>query len=80
MVTIYDTPTISIKLDGANYRVWSQILEMHIVGRKKKGYIIGKKAAPAKDDPNYDEWEAEDALVKSWFINSMTNWLMSHFV
>ena len=57
MVTIHETPspTIFIKLDGTNYRVWSQILEMHIVGRKKKGYITRNKVAPAEDDPNYDE-------------------------
>ena len=59
MVTIHEiaSPTISIKLDGANYRVWSQILEMHIFGKKKKGCIIAIEAAPAEDDPNYDEWE-----------------------
>ena len=35
MVTIHETasPTISIELDGANYRVWSQILEIHIAVR-----------------------------------------------
>ena len=27
-------PMISIKLDGANYRVWSQIIEMHIAGKR----------------------------------------------
>ena len=37
MVSIHETtsPTISIKLNGANYRGWSQILEMHIAGRYK---------------------------------------------
>ena len=41
MVTIHEiaSPIISIKLDGANYHVCSQILEMHIASRKKKGYI-----------------------------------------
>ena len=38
---------------------------MHIVGKKKKGYIKGRKVGPTKDNPNYDEWEAEDILVKS---------------
>ena len=80
-MTIKDTPSsIHIKLDGSNYRVWSKILEMHIAGRKKMGYITGRKAAPAEDDPDYDEWEAENALVKSWLINSMSENLMSHFV
>ena len=82
MVTIHEiaSPIISIKLDGANYHVCSQILEMHIASRKKKGYITWSKAAPIEYDPNYDEWEAEDALVNSWLINSMTSQLMSHFV
>ena len=55
-------------------------MEMHIAGRRKKGYIIGRKAVPTKNDPSYDEWEAEDALVKSWLINSMTDKPMAHFV
>ena len=58
------TPTISIKLDDANYSVWSQILKMHIVGRKK-GYITGRKVALTEENPNYDEWEVKHALVKS---------------
>ena len=38
-------------------------MDMHIAGRRKEGYITRRKAAPAKNDPSYDEWEAEDALV-----------------
>ncbi|MCI61107.1 hypothetical protein A2U01_0082363, partial [Trifolium medium] len=40
-VTVHEnsSPPVSIKLDGANYRIWSQIMEMHIAGRRKKGYI-----------------------------------------
>lgn len=34
----------------------------------------------SKSHLNYDEWEVEDALVKSWLINSMTDHLMSHFM
>ena len=39
MVTIHKITslTISIKLDEANYCVWSQILEIHIAYRKKNG-------------------------------------------
>lgn len=33
----------NIELDGTNYRTWSKIFEMHIIGREK-GYIIGKKS------------------------------------
>ena len=46
-MTIHETsfPTISIKLDSANYRVWSQIVEMYIASRRKEEYIIGRKVA-----------------------------------
>ena len=54
-------------------------MDMHIVGRRKKGYITGRKAV-VENDPSYDEWESEDALVKSWLINSMTDKIMAHFV
>ena len=55
-MTVHETSSpIHIKLDGSNYRVWSQVLEMHIAGKKKKGYIIGRKAAPKENDPRYDE-------------------------
>lgn len=57
-MTIHETsfPTISVKLDGTNYGVWSQLLEM---------YIARQKVVRIETDPNYDEWGAEDALVKS---------------
>ncbi|XP_071933922.1 uncharacterized protein [Coffea arabica] len=57
-------------------RFWRCLL----LEEKKKGYINGKKAAQAVYDSSYDEWEAEDSLVKSWLINSMSDNLISHFV
>ena len=54
--------------------------QMHIAKKKKKWFITGRKVAPTEDNPNYDEWAVEDALVKSWLTNSMTDRLMSHFV
>ena len=61
MMTIHEIAslTISIKLNGVNYHVWSQILKMPITSKKKKGYITGRKVALVEDDPNSDEWEAE---------------------
>ena len=55
-------------------------MDMQIVGRRKKGYITWSKTAPVENNPSYDEWEAEDAQVKSWLINSMTDKLITHFV
>lgn len=80
-VTIHETsPSIPIKLDGTNYRVWSKVLEIFIAGKEMKGYITGRKLAPAENDPSFDKWEAEDARVKSWILNGMPNNLMSNFV
>ena len=30
---------ISVKLDGTNYALWSQVMEMYIMGKDKLGYI-----------------------------------------
>ena len=32
---------MGIKLDGYNYALWSQVMEMYIVGKDKLGYILG---------------------------------------
>lgn len=64
-MTIHDSSSINIKLDSTNYRVGSKILEMRIISREKKDYIIGRKVTPKKNDPTYNKYEAEDALVKS---------------
>lgn len=53
---------------------------MHIAARKKFGYISGNKIAPKASKPKYEEWEADNALVKSWLINSMTTNLMLNFI
>ena len=38
---VADTASISIKLDGSNNALWSQVVEMFIYGRDKLGYING---------------------------------------
>ena len=82
IVIVHETsfPMISIKLDGTNYRVWSQIIEMHIIGKRNKRYNTRRKAAPVENDPSYDEWEVVDSMIKSWLINSMNDKPMAHFV
>ena len=32
---------MGIKLDGHNYVLWSQVMEMYIVGKDKLGYLLG---------------------------------------
>ena len=41
---------ISIKLDGTNYTLWSQVMEMYIAGKDKLGYITGDTPQPAFED------------------------------
>ncbi|KAI5332836.1 hypothetical protein L3X38_022965 [Prunus dulcis] len=63
-------PTI-VKLNGTNYSVWSQLLELHVAGKRKYGYLTGASAAPALADSNYNKWYAENAIGKGWLIQSM---------
>ena len=41
---------IGIKLDGINYALWSQVVEMYISGKDKLGYINGDFLQP---EPTY---------------------------
>lgn len=38
---------IGIKLDGSNYALWSQVVEMYISGKDKLGYINGELNHPS---------------------------------
>ena len=59
------------KLDGKNYLKWSKIVQMHIKGRGKGGYLTGATKAPTSTDPQFETWDEHDNLVKTWLINSM---------
>ncbi|KAJ8615745.1 hypothetical protein MRB53_035117 [Persea americana] len=37
------TTPIGIKLDGSNYALWSQVVEMYISGKDKLGYTNGNR-------------------------------------
>ena len=67
----YLTTPISIKLDGTNYALWSQVVEMYIAGRDKLGYLNGELTLPASTDPSFQKWRIENAIVKGWLINSL---------
>ena len=55
---IYDTVVvlIGIKLDGTNYALWSQIVEMYISGKEKLGYINGDLPQPKPNDTHFRRW------------------------
>jgi hypothetical protein len=54
---------IHIKLNGVDYRVWSKIMEMYIIGHMKKAYITRRDQVHLLKMV-FDEWESHDALIK----------------
>ncbi|KAK6941083.1 Retrotransposon Copia-like, N-terminal [Dillenia turbinata] len=55
---------IGIKLDGTNYALWSQIVEMYILGKDKLGYINGDLPPPSQTDPTFRKWCTNNTIVK----------------
>ena len=78
----YDTSAaqMGIKLDGTNYALWSQVVEMYILGKDKLGYINGDFLQPEPTDPTLRRWQTENAIVKGWLINSMDSTLINNFI
>lgn len=71
---------IAIKLDGTNYGLWSQNVEMYILGKDKLGYIKEELPQPQLTDPTFRKWKIEDSTVKGWLINSMNPALIGNFI
>ncbi|CAN1827511.1 hypothetical protein LINPERHAP1_LOCUS31949 [Linum perenne] len=59
------------RLDGKNYLQWSKTVEMHITGRSRGGYLSGATKKPAPEDPQFQTWNDNDNLVRTWLIHSM---------
>ncbi|PNX72945.1 beta-galactosidase [Trifolium pratense] len=69
------------RLDGTNYDEWSLNAQNKIRGRKRWGYVTGTKITPAKEKSDeYEAWEDENCLVKSWLLDSMTKEIRSLFI
>ena len=79
---IYDIVVvpIGIKLDGTNYALWSQIMEMYISGKDKLGYINGDLPPLEPNDLHFRRWRTENSIVKGWLINSMESSLIGNFI
>ena len=79
---ITDSPMvqINIKLDGSNYGLWSQVVEMFISGKDKLGYINGDYPQPLETDPSFRRWRTENAMMKGWLIKSMDHSLVVNFI
>ena len=74
------TAPIGIKLDGSNYALWSQVVEMYIFDKDKLGYINNDCPPPPKADPFFRKWRTNNAIIKGWLINSMDPTLIGNFI
>ena len=69
------------RLDGTNYTEWALNVENKIRGRKCWSYISRKKTAPKDTNSDeYEAWEDENCMVKSWLLDEMTKDVRSLFI
>ncbi|MEI4920947.1 hypothetical protein Q8G81_35925, partial [Klebsiella pneumoniae] len=53
---------------------------MHIAGREKLDYIIGKTPQPKDTDASYAKWYAENQKVKGLLLTSMSSEIMKRYL
>lgn len=56
-------------LNGSNYMIWSQVVHTKLKGKGKIHHLIN--LPPSTDDPRFEAWDVEDALIMSWLWDSM---------
>jgi hypothetical protein len=71
---------ISVKLNGKNYFLWSQVVMMYVKGRDKLRHITGNPLPPQPEDAIYPKWDIDDTVVKGWLINSLESNLTDKFI
>ncbi|XP_078166297.1 uncharacterized protein LOC144560951 [Carex rostrata] len=71
---------ITVKFDGRNYGMWSQMVEVHLRSKNKLGHVSGSRTAPRQEDPEYKQWEIDDNTVKAWLLNSLDPSLLGNFL
>ena len=74
------TAPIGIKLNGSNYALWSQVVEMYISDKEKLGYINDNCPPPPQTYPSFRKWRIDNVIVKGWLINSMDPTLIGNFI
>ena len=47
--------SITIKFDGTNYGLWLSMMETHLAGKGKLGYVRGEKHAPLVGAAGYEQ-------------------------
>ena len=79
-ITKHFAALIGIKLDGTNYALWSQVVEMYIFGKDNLGYINGDFLEPSSMSASFRKWHIDNAIVKGWLINSIDPSLIGNFI
>ncbi|KAH0692674.1 hypothetical protein KY290_020799 [Solanum tuberosum] len=69
-----------VKLNGKNYSLWFQVVEISVASRGKMGYLPGTLKEPLASDVTYEKWSMVNAIVKSWLVSAMELDIMSLFV
>ena len=65
-------PIVGLKLNRNNFPQWAQSIMMYVCGKGKDDYLTREIAVPEKEDPKFKTWKAENMMVMSRLINSMT--------
>ncbi|XP_026399756.1 uncharacterized protein LOC113295640 [Papaver somniferum] len=61
----------SVLLNDVNYVSWSRAAALALGGKRKSGYIRENSTCPDAKDPKYEDWIADDQLVRTCLLLSM---------
>ncbi|GAU39772.1 hypothetical protein TSUD_220160 [Trifolium subterraneum] len=70
----------TIRMNGGNYFRWSRSVRMYLRGKGMIGYITGDKKQPDKKGAGFDTWDAENSMVMTWLVNSMTEEISANYL
>ena len=70
--------SLTVKLNGENYPLWSRLMEVEIDVRGCGEHISGETAEPAVTDPDFLRWRQEDIRVLSWILQYLEPRLMNN--
>ncbi|KAF3783502.1 hypothetical protein EJ110_NYTH19536 [Nymphaea thermarum] len=65
---------ITLRLTKENYFSWSPAMTMGIACRGRMAYIDGSNLEPARTSGVWHTWFLEDNQVKTWIVNSVSEW------
>ncbi|XP_078437652.1 uncharacterized protein LOC144708275 [Wolffia australiana] len=63
-------PPPEVKFDGGNMFEWSKMVTLTLYGCKLGDHLTNDPRAAS--DPEYKKWRAEESLILSWMLRSMT--------